>query len=138
MTQIINKVTYYFFNLQVLNWRFLNWHDRLYEKSCPFKKVNKISCVFRCYSWISLFTFLSGPSLFEVLLILSLQSCFNIIAIQINVHSPYRVILRYLSWASFTGENNERILQSKTDKLFNRLIKLQLHIWAPFFSVLVV
>jgi hypothetical protein len=30
---------------------------------------------------------------------------------------------------------NERMLQSKTDKLFNCYIKLQVHIWAPFFSV---
>jgi hypothetical protein len=40
-----------------------------------------------------------------------------------------------MSWASSTGENNERMLQSKTDKLFNRLIKLQVYIVAPFFSV---
>jgi hypothetical protein len=33
MTQIINKVTEFLFYLQVLN-----WNDKLYEKSCPFKK----------------------------------------------------------------------------------------------------
>ncbi len=30
---------------------------------------------------------------------------FEYIDIQINVHSAYRVILRYLSWTSSTGEN---------------------------------
>jgi hypothetical protein len=45
MTQIIKNVTFFSFYLQDLNSRFLNLHGRLYEKLCPFKKVNKVTCL---------------------------------------------------------------------------------------------
>jgi hypothetical protein len=93
--------------LQILNGWFLNLHGRLYEKSCHFKKVNKVRCLLT--RWLlplnpPYWLLYTGPPDLRCCF-LSLQSGLNIIAIQINVHSSYRVILRYWSWTSSIGEN---------------------------------
>jgi hypothetical protein len=53
MTQIINKVTYFSFFIHRFRSRFLNLQiGRLYEKSCPFKRVNKVPCLLTCCCWL--------------------------------------------------------------------------------------
>jgi hypothetical protein len=143
-------MTFFFYiYLQGLTTMFLNLHTRLYEKSCRLKKkdddyiVDKVPCLkIRWLLPVNLpFYFLYRALLIEVLLSVA-KILLKFIVIQINVHSAYRVTLRYWSstgpdfihWWKLTRECcNSRLINCVVVRLHYKCISgLPSFLWPRF------
>ncbi len=153
VTELYSLQSNMYFFLQVLSHRFLNWHDRLYEKSYVISR-KRTAWTGLCSQHDSLFANhwlppLNLPFYFlkRVLLIWGIVFyCLNFLKIIVILNkcsfcSAYRVILRYLSWTSSIAHCWTPTRACSHSKLMHCVVvncyidKLQVYIWAPFFSV---
>jgi hypothetical protein len=103
------NVFFFFFHLQVLTFRFLNMKSNVLSRKSTRSLIPCLQTQWLLPLNLPISS-LHSPSWFEVLLFVA-TILLKIIVIQINVHSAYRVILRYWSWTPLVKlKTDERML----------------------------